>query len=206
MQNMTYPYSNTDLLENPERYQFTKFMGEKFLESYFYSRKIILNDIGGKIDKKMNFSEIIDNLTNINNLENNEYNLENNEYNLEKLLLKILSNNQNRKEKLNEIIDIFLKKYEIKKKLVMQYDNDFHEKDSNYKNLRNYILLDLLCVIRFNETKNLKFLNTILKINDMLVTQISLWNNKNDLCVFQWLLENEIRIILELCKLKGVKI
>ena len=88
----------------------------------------------------------------------------------------------------------------------MQYDNDFHEKDSNYKNLRNYILLDLLCVIRFNETKNLKFLNTILKINDMLVTQISLWNNKNDLCVFQWLLENEIRIILELCKLKGVKI
>ena len=199
MQNMTYPYSNTDLLENPERYQFTKFMGEKFLESYFYSRKIILNDIGGKIDKKMNFSEIIDNLTNINNLENNEYNLE-------KLLLKILSNNQNRNEKLNEIIDIFLKKYEIKKKLVMQYDNDFHEKDSNYKNLRNYILLDLLCVIRFNETKNLKFLNTILKINDMLVTQISLWNNKNDLCVFQWLLENEIRIILELCKLKGVKI
>ena len=196
---MTYPYSNTDLLENPERYQFTKFMGEKFLESYFYSRKIILNDIGGKIDKKMNFSEIIDNLTNINNLENNEYNLE-------KLLLKILSNNQNRNEKLNEIIDIFLKKYEIKKKLVMQYDNDFHEKDSNYKNLRNYILLDLLCVIRFNETKNLKFLNTILKINDMLVTQISLWNNKNDLCVFQWLLENEIRIILELCKLKGVKI
>ena len=196
---MTYPYSNTDLLENPELYQFTKFMGEKFLESYFYSRKIILNDIGGKIDKKMNFSEIIDNLTNINNLENNEYNLE-------KLLLKILSNNQNRNEKLNEIIDIFLKKYEIKKKLVMQYDNDFHEKDSNYKNLRNYILLDLLCVIRFNETKNLKFLNTILKINDMLVTQISLWNNKNDLCVFQWLLENEIRIILELCKLKGVKI
>ena len=196
---MTYPYSNTDLLENPERYQFTKFMGEKFLESYFYSRKIILNDIGGKIDKKMNFSEIIDNLTNINNLENNEYNLE-------KLLLKILKTNKNREDELNKIIDIFLKKYEIKKRLVNQYDINFHEKDSNFKNLRNYILLDLLCVIRFNETKNFRFLNTMLKINDMLTTQISFINNKIDLCIFEWILENENKDVMELCKVKGIKI
>ncbi len=199
MRNMTYPYSNGDLLKNPERYQFTKFKGKNFLESYFYSRKIALKNISSRIDKKMDFNEIIDSITNIKNLENSESNLE-------KLLLTNLKNHKNRDIKFNKIIDIFLKKYEIKKRLVMQYDDDFHEKDSNYKNLRNYILLDLLCIIRFNETQNLKFLNTILKINDMLETQISFISDKIDLNIFKWILENEIKFVMELCKSKGVRI
>jgi len=147
----------------------------------------------------MNFIEIVNNITNIKNLENDECNLE-------KLLLKILKTNKNREDELNKIIDIFLKKYEIKKRLVNQYDINFHEKDSNFKNLRNYILLDLLCVIRFNETKNFRFLNTMLKINDMLTTQISFINNKIDLCIFEWILENENKDVMELCKVKGIKI
>ena len=199
MQNMTYAYSDSDLLENPERYQFTEFRGKKFLETYFHSRKTILKSISSKIDKKMNFIEIVNNITNIKNLENDECNLE-------KLLLKILKTNKNREDELNKIIDIFLKKYEIKKRLVNQYDINFHEKDSNFKNLRNYILLDLLCVIRFNETKNFRFLNTMLKINDMLTTQISFINNKIDLCIFEWILENENKDVMELCKVKGIKI
>ena len=40
----------------------------------------------------------------------------------------------------------------------------------------------------------------------MLGTQISFIVNKIDLSIFKWILENEIKIVMELCKLKGVKI
>ena len=196
---MTYPYSGIDLLKNPEKYEFTKFQGKEFLEVYFYARKAILKNISSKIEQEMNFTDIVEKITSIKNLENEGYNLE-------ELLGKILKNYKNLDKKSNEIIDIFIKKYEIKKRLSVQYDSDFKEKDANFKKIRNYFLLDLLCIVRFNETQNLKFLNAILKINDMLVTQISFIVDKIDLNIFKWILENEIKIVMELCKLKGVKI
>ena len=106
--------------------------------------------------------------------------------------------------KLDTNIDVFLKKYEIKKKLMSKYDTNFFEKNQDYKNLRNYLLLGLLCVIRYEETRNLKFLNTILKINDMLITQ-KIYNDA-DLCIFKHNLEYEIKFVKELCELKGLEI
>ena len=40
----------------------------------------------------------------------------------------------------------------------------------------------------------------------MLTTQISFINNKIDLCIFEWILENENKDVMELCKVKGIKI
>ena len=158
-----------------------------------------LGNISSKIEQEMNFTDIVEKITSVKNLENEGYDLE-------ELLGKILKNYKNLDKKSNEIIDIFIKKYEIKKRLSVQYDSNFKEKDSNFKKIRNYFLLDLLCIVRFNETQNLKFLNAILKINDMLGTQISFIVDKIDLNIFKWILENEIKIVMELCKLKGVKI
>ena len=47
--------------------------------------------------------------------------------------------------KLDTNIDVFLKKYEIKKKLMSKYDTNFYEKNQDYKNLKNYLkILGLL--------------------------------------------------------------
>ena len=81
-----------------------------------------------------------------------------------------------------------------------QYDTEFFEKNQDYKNLRNYLLLELLCVIRYEETRNLKFLNTILKINDMLITQAQQINDQTDLSIFKYCLEFEIKFVKELCE------
>ena len=67
-----------------------------------------------------------------------------------------------------------------------KYDTNFFEKNQDYKNLRNYLLLGLLCVIRYDETRNLKFLNTILKINDMLITQTKKIHEQIDLSIFKY--------------------
>ena len=67
-------------------------------------------------------------------------------------------------------------------------------------------MLNVLLMIRFSETKNIRFLNTMLKINDMLISKITSINNKTDLEIFKNLLKNEIKFVKELCKLKGVNI
>ena len=196
---MTYSFCEKDLIKSPEKYQFTAFEGEKFLKSYLKLRNSILNDISLKTSSKNNFSTIINNL--IKNKNSN-----NKQGNLEELFLRIIGEKENGNHKSDNIIDIFLKKYEVKKRLATHYDENFLEKKSNYYHLRNYVLLNVLLMIRFSETKNIRFLNTMLKINDMLISKITSINNKTDLEIFKNLLKNEIKFVKELCKLKGVNI
>jgi hypothetical protein len=124
---------------------------------------------------------------------------------LENLLIETLRAKKMNSHKLDTNIDVFLKKYEIKKKLMSKYDTNFFEKNQDYKNLKNYLLLTLLCIIRYKETKNLRFLNTILKINDMSISQISKIHNQLNLTIFRYNLEYEIKFVKELCKLKGLE-
>ena len=196
---MIYEYCNRDLLEKPEKYNFAIFQGEKFLESYIDSRFSIVTKLKNSIKINTTFTELISNLCNQNLSKKNNMELEN-------LLIETLRAKKMNGHKLDTNIDVFLKKYEIKKKLMSKYDTNFFEKNQDYKNLKNYLLLGLLCVIRYEETRNLKFLNTILKINDMLITQAQKIHNETDLCIFKYSLEYEIKFVKELCELKGLEI
>ena len=198
-QNNKYQYCNRDLLNNPEKYNFASFQGKKFLENYLDFRFSIVEKLENSIKMSVTFTELISNFCNQNISKENDMELEN-------LLTKTLCEKKIKSHKLDTNIDIFLKKYEIKKRLMSQYDTEFFEKNQDYKNLRNYLLLELLCVIRYEETRHLKFLNTILKINDMLITQAQQINEQTDLSIFKYCLEFEIKFVKELCELKGLEI
>jgi len=195
---MKYQYCNRDLLNEPEKYNFAIFQGEKFLESYLDSRFSIITKLKNSIKINTTFTELISNLCNQNLSKKNNIELEN-------LLIETLRAKKMNSHKLDTNIDVFLKKYEIKKKLMSKYDTNFFEKNQDYKNLKNYLLLTLLCIIRYKETKNLRFLNTILKINDMSISQISKIHNQLNLTIFRYNLEYEIKFVKELCKLKGLE-
>ena len=195
---MKYQYCNRDLLNEPEKYNFAIFQGEKFLESYLDSRFSIITKLKNSIKINTTFTELISNICNQNLSKKNNIELEN-------LLIETLRAKKMNSHKLDTNIDVFLKKYEIKKKLMSKYDTNFFEKNQDYKNLKNYLLLTLLCIIRYKETKNLRFLNTILKINDMSISQISKIHNQLNLTIFRYNLEYEIKFVKELCKLKGLE-
>ena len=165
------------MLNKPEKYNFAIFQGEKFLESYIDSRFYIVTKLKNSIKINTTFTELINNFCNQNTPQENDIELEN-------LLIKTLYEKKMKSHKLDTNIDVFLKKYEIKKRLMSKYDTGFLEMNQDYKNLRNYLLLGLLCVIRYEETRHLKFLNTILKINDMLITQAQQINEQTDLSIF----------------------
>ena len=68
------------------------------------------------------------------------------------------------------------------------------------------MLLGFLVSLRYNETKNLKYLNVLLKINDMLITQIEQFKDEKDFFIFKKNLENEIDYVKKICEKKGIEI
>jgi hypothetical protein len=195
---MNYEYTNKDLLKFPQKYQQSLFQGKEFLNSYFKNREEIIEKI-----KKNGYD--------FKNLQNIETELiekmESTKNDLEKKFIKIIINKNLKKDlPMDQIVDTFLKKFEIKKMIALEYDSNNKEKSKNFRYLRNYLLLSILCCLKYKETKNLKFLNTVLKINDTLVSQFFAINEKLDFKIFSIILQMEINFIKELYNSKGVKI
>lgn len=190
---MTYQYTKRDLLKIPQKYQQSQFEGKEFLDSYFKNRTEVIEKTNCS-DKTLESIE--------NELKKIAISSKND---LEKIFIKIIyDKNTNEKLSNNKIIDIFLKKFEIKKRVMEEYDSNNKEKSDNFYYLRNYLLISILCCLRYRETKNLKFLNTILKINDTLISQFFKINEILNLEILSIILRMEIDFITELYTLKGL--
>ena len=63
-------------------------------------------------------------------------------------------------------IDYLLKRFEVSKRLYKAYHANGKPKVKRYKNLREYVLFNLLLACIYQRTQNLKYLNTILKLSD----------------------------------------
>lgn len=183
-----YNYSKKGILEIPQKYQKSPFEGKKFLSSYQKSRELKIKKIEKKIIQYHSFENIK------NNLEINPKEMETSTKN--KLIL-ILKNNVDEKKK-NTLLNIFLKKFEVRKKIFDSYDESFVENVSNYKNMINYILLSNICTVEYELTKNLKFLNVILKLNDLICSEIENINENIELNLALYCLQKELTFVLEL--------
>ena len=202
MKNYVYPYYNGDLLKNPQTYQMTPYGGENFLRSYQKHRQDFINNI----TKNKVFQPIKEIITALNLKVYEDY-IKN--YNLEiidstKLLYSILFYLKTKKEipTINNLINNVIKKFEIKKRIYSTYDKKFKETSSNFSNLRNYLLLSLICLVKYEETFNLKFLNTLLKINDIICSKEELLSDDIPLSIY--VLENELTHVINLCNEKKV--
>ena len=89
--------------------------------------------------------------------------------------------------------------------MCLQYDSDLKEISSDCTKLSNYILLSLCCLLKYEETSNLKFLNTSLKLNDTISSQSVKINDIFEKSLFCFVLQKELYYVDTLCKLKGIK-
>ena len=104
--------------------------------------------------------------------------------------------------KLKKVLDVFIKKFEIYKKLFDEYRRGFRKCGQNYKSVDHYLILSFCLLSFYNETKSLKFLNTALKINDNLCSVKSLIRKKSDIQMFDQIILMELTIIKNLMKKK----
>ena len=200
-----YHYSENNLLENPQKYQMSPFLGKKFLKSYFKSREENIKNLEESKEIIFEFNEIIKKLsTEYPNFTFDKIFQQDN--NTEKFLALILSKllNTNNSISENEVLEKIIKKFEVKKRLFSSYDSNLNENSENYINLRNYILLSAVCLMIYKKSKNLRYLNTSLKLNDTISSQIKTIEKPLDKSLFLNNLQNEIQNIENLCKLKKV--
>ena len=198
-----YEYSMKNLLETPHKYEMTPFQGSKFLELYKESRKFSMQLIKDKID-----TITLDQVTTQMQLNFQHP-------------LKIISSSKFSTQKLFEsiflmllrdeddvgvtkIVNGFVKKFEIKKRIFSHYNQEIKEASDNYKILANYILLASICVLKYKKIRNLKYLNVLLKLNDTICSQISVIseNVSGFLCFFA--LKSELDYISDLLKNNGL--
>jgi len=174
---LNYIYSKGDLLETSQKYQLSPFHGSDFLNSYKIERESILNKLDTKIARKIILSELIKILLPPENIISEK---QITKFVTETLLITFLNKLQLTPND-KTILSKLLKSFEIKKKIFTEYNFNQNTSSTDYKNLRNYILFSLLCSKEFKDSQNLKFLNTVLKLNDIISSKINHISNNYDL-------------------------
>ena len=199
---MKYKYSAKDLFKFPEKYQMTPFENIDFLKAYKKSRETDLKLLRKNTNSINDFNNILKKISFKKGFKFNEK-IRTKNINTEKLLeflfIEIIENKNN-----DKLLEILIKKFEIKKKIFEYYDSEFKENVKDFLNLKNYILLSLICLLKFEKTSNLKFLNVSLKINDIISSQKIKLVSSEDIMLYSFIIKKELEIISILCNKKGV--
>ena len=164
-----YIYSKKNLLNSPNKYQYSEYHGEDFFETYKKDRIKNLEIL------KKNFKKIkIKNKKNF-VLKNKKYHNEK-ELILKEYLIYLYNSNINKIKNERKIIDILIKRFEVSKKLFVKYDfKNLKKKSNKFDELLLYPLFSLVLQKYYNDSSDQNrfiFLNTILKVNDI-ITSIS---------------------------------
>tara|TARA_A100001037_G_scaffold191864_1_gene171638 strand:- start:369 stop:965 length:597 start_codon:yes stop_codon:yes gene_type:complete len=196
---MTYQYSERNLLENKQKYQMTPFEGKEFLTAYERTRKILMK-------QKCNENEFLDIIDSLYKINHKEKSSDDTKFYSEYEFLSIIIKGKNNLKKEDETtIEKFVKIFEVKKRIFDTYLINLERNYSdNYTNLRNYILFAIICLKKYEKTDNLKFLNSVLKLNDIICSASGLISDENDLKLFQYIIEKELDFVKELQKRCGV--
>ena len=182
----------------------TPYERKNFLKEYLKFRKGILRILDGKKITSKKIEPTFSLLTMFGSDYKSEF--QKKKINTNNLLATILSKINKDDKIINEIIDKFLKKFEIKKRIFSYYGKDLKEITDDYQNLRNYILLCSICLLKYEKTYNLKYLNASLKLNDSLCSQLTNITEPIDISIFIFNLNREIECVQKLSTQKGLSI
>ena len=201
MNKTPYQYIQNNLLSTPQNYQMSSYDGTDFLISYQFSRKKIITEL----EKMPNFTLYSDNFFSSQDILDTSIIIKNkfstNEL-YHSIIIELIHNKKN--TKLIPIIDKFLKKFEIRKKIFLNYDEEFNIIGDEFKEIQNYILLSFICLIRYQTTTDLKYLNTFLKLNDLICSAKNLIVKKIDISLFHYLLTSEMKCTSKLLDEFGI--
>jgi len=202
MNKIPYSYTRNNLLDIPQNYQMSSYEGPDFLISYQFSRKKIITELEKMPDfisfsnnffSSQDISDVYE-IIKINKFSTNEL--------YHSIIMELISNPKNTQT--IPIIDKFLKKFEIRKRIFLNYDNEFNIIGDEFKEIQNYVLLSFMCLIRYQTTSDLKYLNTFLKLNDLICSAKKLIVNKIDISLFHYLLTSEMKYVLKLLDESGI--
>ncbi|PWH87008.1 hypothetical protein [Brumimicrobium oceani] len=172
--NMHYKYLSYSSPKEKIDYSYSEFKGELFMDAWKNSRAL------SKVEKEQqnitfSYSE---------------------EENTKALLTNWLVEFQNSEFKDFQKLKLLLKRFEVTRKIYETYDENFRPLNKNTKFTENtlYLLFSFVLVNAYKETKKLYYLNSLLKVNDILIS-----NEKdlteNDISLLNLCVAEELRFI-----------
>lgn len=189
-----YKYTKKNLLIHREDYMYSSFLGLEFLSAYIKNRDYLINkrtksqltdslidrfqkELSNQIEKKkFNYSnlklfliknKIVDKAKQSGrSIKDSKFIFTNN------LFKMIISSKIDKKnKKVIKYIDKFLTKFEVSKQIDEKYNLLFKRVKSSHLNLDIYANFSLILCLTYIKFKNLRYLNCLLKINDLIVSQ-----------------------------------
>ena len=86
---------------------------------------------------------------------------------LKLIFLSGIDSSVKKPDEADSFIDQLAKKYEVFQRIFSRYDNSCRKGSGDFNNMSNYSLLGILAAGIFTERKDLRYLNLLLKINDL---------------------------------------
>ena len=190
--NDNYIYSSNNLLKFPNTYQYSEFQGKDFYQIYKKDRIKNL-DILKKNFKKLNYE-------NKKNFKLNDKNYQKDgKLSLKEYLVYLYNSNCSELKNHIKTVDALIKRFEVSKKLFLKYDiYSLKKQSSKFDELILYPLFSLVLQKYYfdaNDQNKLIFLNTILKVNDIISSFSNSIVNGEEIFFSIEAIEGELEII-----------
>ena len=181
---LNYEYTDANRLQSPHKYMYAPYQGGAFISSYFSDREANLRRFElqeptqelSEIERYLCESSILlltENCCSVEyeSVENISYFDKKTRVITEELMTSlIVSQFSNDQDKcLKDWIDFLAQRFEVKKKLYEIYhSNNLRKGEGEVENVRLYWLFSLLLTLYYSGSNNIKYLSTLLKVNDLI--------------------------------------
>lgn len=144
-----YKYITADNLEDKQNYMYSKYGGNNFLNEYLLSR-----EIPAYIERKL-----VNGVASVGSVKKN----------IEHLNERLA--NYSATERDFELLDVYLKSFEVRKRLYCEYDDNMKPvAGSDYRDYDLYLMMASCLVKAYRVRSNLRYVNCLLKIDDTLLS------------------------------------
>ncbi len=172
----TYKYTSLTSPLEKINYSYSIYEGEHFLNLWKENRRSI-------IIKCPEFSEI---------------RLKNSDSDTELLFNQWIKKNDFANQEISQNLNTLIKRFEVTKKIYISYDTNFRSLDkSKFIDLRLYLLFSYILIQAFGTRNKAQYLNSLLKVNDILSGLFNSLNEENQ-ALLGYCLSNEIEFIQQL--------
>jgi hypothetical protein len=193
---MNYPYTQINRLDEPLSYMYTPFNGEEFLEAYRIDREVAIRRVAeavkagggdtyedatrvflqragwdGALLSAPSKPPVVVVIEGVSATELSQFSIVD-DIDSERLLVGLLAAQFGAAHDglIKEWLDRFVQRFEVTKKIYITYPPGFRKGEGANNSVRLYWLLSLSLCLYFAQTRNLKYLNTLLKVNDLLTS------------------------------------
>jgi hypothetical protein len=179
---LSYQYAKGDLLLSPQDYQYSQYQGQTLIDNWQASRQALLVKLPQAMPLPITVIEY----------------KTNSGFDTHALLSKLCLayREQNESEFTQYWLPVFIKKFEVSKRLfsLYQFDAPHRKQTDDYRNLQPYLYLAECLIHQWTLTPKSYLLSCLLKLSDTLATQVGNMTTEQAQQL-AWIVEQELRIV-----------